>query len=150
MFSLIVIFVVCYTNFDKKLKNLDCSSNFYIYKLNGEEGGNEPIGVIKMSFHISKDGNGMITESGHIRYNAEDYVVNRNVSIVVNHEYGHHYALTRSEVEINHGDNLPVVIYEMLVSKGRTLYYDIRFGSDNLVVIRDSKRTVFLCMNKTD
>lgn len=148
MFSLIAIFLVCYTNFDKQLKTLDCSSNFYIYQLDGEEGVNQPIGVIKMSFHISKDGSGMITESGHIRYNAEDYVVNRYVSIIVNHEYGYHYALTRSKPVINHDDNLPAIIYETLVSKGPVLYYDIRLGSDNLVVIRDSKRAVFLCRNK--
>lgn len=128
-----------YTQQDSPI-SFECSSDINI--INKDSQGSS---IVRLSFLVLKNGNGVITEYGIIKYNGESYMVNRNIKIKVDYNGGDYYEIKRGHPTINDGDNLPDSLYYSLVSKDKTLNYKINKIKDNLIIIRANKRTVFMC-----
>lgn len=119
----------------------DCSSELHINK---DENGKLK-SVVRVFFHFSQSGRGVIKEYGDLKYNNESYGVNRTVYVDVIHEGGGFYEIKKKTTIVNNGDNLPDSLYNMLVSKDTLLLYNIKKIDDNLIIIRNNKRTIFVC-----
>lgn len=137
-----------YFSVNDKVMPFDCSSEFYVYHGDNGKNGSDVFSSVKINFHIPTKDRGVITEYGIINYEGSRYIVDRIINISIFRERGSSYELVRQKPVKNPRDNLPDIVYEKLVSRQGSLFYDIRRHDNGTLIFSDSKRTVFVCKKK--
>ncbi|CAI2536605.1 Uncharacterised protein [Serratia liquefaciens] len=140
--------ILLYLYMNDEVIPFDCSSEFHVYH---EDNGKNEIDVfssVKINFHIPSNDKGIITEYGVINYEKSRYIVDRVIKVSIFREKKNSYELIRQKPVKNPRDNLPDIVYEELVSRQESLYYDIRSVNNDTLIFSDSKRTLFVCKKK--
>lgn len=121
---------------------MQCMSTFYI-----NLGKNDDItGSIKIVIHNTDDGLMVINEYGALKYNGQEFIVNRSGSMNISKvdKYGFH-KVTKGNFVSNPLDTAPAEIIEKLTSRQSVFYYKIQKIDDFTWRISDLQRTIFIC-----
>lgn len=142
------VMLFCYFLSRDDVMPFDCASEIHLYSGDKDQNGNDVFSSLKINFHIPSKNKGVVTEFGVINVEGNRYILDRVVHISIFHESGNSYELVRQKPVKNPRDNLPAAIYEKLVSKQESLFYDIRRHDNDTLIFSDSKRILFVCKKK--